>query len=56
MLPKKLILKIKIIKILKQLEIPANTSKIYIYLSKNGEQNGYSISKKSGINNSVIYR
>lgn len=45
-----------IIKILNRLEIPGNAAKIYIYLLKNGEQNGYSISKNSGINNSVIYR
>ena len=45
-----------IIQILKRFEIPGNAAKIYIYLLKNGEQNGYSISKNSGINNSVIYR
>ena len=45
-----------IIRILKRLEIPGNAAKIYIYLLKNGQQNGYSISKNSGINNSVIYR
>ena len=45
-----------IVEILKRLEIPGNAAKIYIYLLKNGEQNGYSISKHSGINNSVIYR
>lgn len=48
--------KSNIIQILKRLEIPGNAAKIYIYLLKNGEQNGYSISKNSGINNSVIYR
>ena len=45
-----------IIQILKRLDIPGNAAKIYIFLLKNGEQNGYSISKNSGINNSVIYR
>ena len=45
-----------IIRILKRLEIPGNAAKIYIYLLKSGQQNGYSISKNSGINNSVIYR
>ena len=45
-----------IFQILKRLEIPGNAAKIYIYLLKNGQQNGYSISKNSGINNSVIYR
>ena len=47
---------INIIRILKRLEIPGNAAKIYIYLLKSGQQNGYSISKNSGINNSVIYR
>ena len=45
-----------IIQIFNRLQIPGNAAKIYIYLLKNGEQNGYSISKYSGINNSVIYR
>tara|TARA_S200000501_G_scaffold376115_1_gene430031 strand:- start:429 stop:695 length:267 start_codon:yes stop_codon:yes gene_type:complete len=49
-------LKNNIIQILKRLEIPGSTAKIYIYLLKNDQQNGYSISKNSGINNSVIYK
>ena len=56
MSPKICIIENNIIKILKRLAIPGNAAKIYIYLLKYGEQNGYSISKNSGINNSVIYR
>ena len=47
---------INIIRILKRLEIPGNAAKIYIYLLKSGQQNGYSIIKNSGIYNFVIYR
>ena len=35
--------KSNIIQILKRLEIPGNAAKIYIYLLKNGEQNGLSL-------------
>ncbi|MFL3014161.1 MAG: TrmB family transcriptional regulator [Candidatus Neomarinimicrobiota bacterium] len=45
-----------IIKILSRLDVPGNAAKIYIYLLKNGPSTGYSVSKKSGVNNAVVYR
>ena len=45
-----------IIQILSRLDIPGNAAKIYIYLLKNGPSTAYSVSKKSGVNNAVVYR
>ena len=45
-----------IIRILNRLDVPGNAAKIYIYLLKNGPSTGYSVSKKSGVNNAVVYR
>ena len=45
-----------IIQILSRLDIPGNAAKIYIYLLKNGPLTAYAVSKKSGVNNAVVYR
>ena len=45
-----------IIQILSRLDIPGNAAKIYIYLLKNGPSTAYAVSKKSGVNNAVVYR
>ena len=45
-----------IIRILSRLDVPGNAAKIYIFLLKNGPSTGYSVSKKSGLNNAVVYR
>ena len=45
-----------IIRILSRLDVPGNAAKIYIFLLKNGPSTGYSVSKKSGVNNAVVYR
>ena len=45
-----------IIRILSRLELPGNAAKIYLFLLKNGPSTAYSVSKKSGVNNSVVYR
>ena len=45
-----------IIKILGRLDVPGNAAKIYIYLLRNGASTGYLVSKKSGVNNAVVYR
>ena len=44
-----------IIRILSRLDVPGNAAKIYIFLLKNGPSTGYSVSKKSGVNNAVVY-
>ena len=33
-----------------------STAKIYIFLLKNGPSTGYAVSKRSGVNNAVVYR
>lgn len=45
-----------IVRILSRLDIPGNAAKIYIFLLKNGPSTGYEVSKKSGVNNAVVYR
>ena len=45
-----------IIRILSRLDVPGNAAKIYIFLLKNGPSTGYAVSKRSGVNNAVVYR
>ena len=45
-----------IIRILSRLDVPGNAGKIYIFLLKNGPSTGYAVSKRSGVNNAVVYR
>ena len=45
-----------IIRILSRLDVPGNAAKIYIFLLKNGPSTAYEVSKKSGVNNAVVYR
>ena len=45
-----------IIRILNRLDVPGNAAKIYIFLLKNGPSTGYAVSKRSGVNNAVVYR
>ena len=50
------ILEENIIRILSRLDIPGNAAKIYLFLLQNGPSTAYSVSKKSGVNNAVVYR